>query len=51
MEAYLAETKAHLERKSECDDLYDYLGSLGALKCTEARLEWLRYVRKCLGNQ
>ncbi len=29
-------------------DLYDYLGSLGAMKLTEARLDWFCDVRKRL---
>lgn len=48
MENYLAETRAHLDETSKSDELYDYLGSLGAVKITEARLEWLRIVRKRL---
>ena len=48
MESYLAETKKHLDETSQTDELYDYLGSLGAVKITEARLEWLREVRKRL---
>ena len=48
MESYLAETKKHLEETSKTDELFDYLGSLGAVKITEARLEWLRVVRKRL---
>lgn len=48
MESYLADTKARLGQESEAEDLYDYLASLGAVKITEARLEWLRVVRKRL---
>ncbi len=48
MKSYLAETKKHLDQLSQPDELYDYLGSLGAVKITEARLEWLRLVRKRL---
>ena len=48
MESYLADTKAHLGQESKAEDLYDYLGSLGAVKITEARLDWLRIVRKRL---
>ena len=46
MAIYLSETKAHLDETSKTDELFDYLGSLGAVKITEARLEWLRIVRK-----
>ena len=45
VEGYLAKTREHLGMESEADDLYDYLGALGAMKITEARLEWLRAVR------
>lgn len=48
MEIYLAETKAHLDETSKTDELFDYLGSLGAVKITEARLEWLHVVQKRL---
>lgn len=44
--SYLLETRTYLESKSETDDLYDYLGSLGAMKVTAARLDWLGTVRK-----
>ncbi len=45
-ESYLSETKEHLEQKKKTGELFDYLGSLGAMKVTEARLDWLRVVRK-----
>jgi DNA-binding PadR family transcriptional regulator len=45
MENYLSETKSHLKSKSEEQSLYDYLGGLGAVKITAARLDWLREVR------
>jgi DNA-binding PadR family transcriptional regulator len=45
-EDYLAETKGHLDEVSKSSDLYNYLGSLGAMKVTKTRLEWLREVRK-----
>jgi len=45
MESFLLETRTYLESKLEKDDLYEYLGSLGATKVTEARLDWLRTVR------
>jgi hypothetical protein len=48
MESYLSETKDHLEQKKKTGELIDYLGSLGAMKVTEARLDWLRVVRKQL---
>lgn len=44
--SYLLETRTYLENKSETDDLYDYLGSLGAMKVTAARLDWLGTVRR-----
>ncbi len=47
-ESFLLETKDHLEQKKKTGDLFDYLGSLGAMKVTEARLDWLRVVRKQL---
>lgn len=46
MESFLSETQAHLESRSDNGDLDEYLGSLGAMKVTEARLDWLRIVRK-----
>ncbi len=46
MEDYLSETRTYLESKSETDDLYEYLGSLGATKVTAARLDWLYTVRE-----
>ena len=46
MENYLSETRAYLETKSKTDDLYEYLGSLGAMKVTAARLDWLCTVRE-----
>jgi len=45
MESFLLETRTYLKSKLEKDDLYEYLGSLGATKVTEARLDWLRTVR------
>jgi hypothetical protein len=50
MESYLSETKDHLEQKKKTGELIDYLGSLGAMKVTEARLDWLRVVRKQLSK-
>ena len=46
MESYLAETKDRLNRAEESGDTCDYLGSLGAMKVTKARLDWLRVVRR-----
>ena len=48
MEHYLDKTKDHLSSMSQTDDSYAYLGALGAVKITEARLGWLREVRKAL---
>jgi DNA-binding PadR family transcriptional regulator len=45
MENYLSETESHLKSESEKQSLYDYLGGLGAVKITAARLDWLRVVR------
>lgn len=45
VERYLRKTKDHLESVSGADDQYGYLGALGAVRITEARLEWLRVVR------
>lgn len=45
-ERFFAETKEHLAQKKKSGDLYDYLGSLGGMKVTEARLDWLRVVHK-----
>ncbi len=44
MEHYLSKTKDHLGNLTEDDDPYAYLGALGAVKITEARLQWLRDV-------
>jgi DNA-binding PadR family transcriptional regulator len=46
MEDYLAETRTRLQQAEQSGDIYDYLGSLGAVKVTEARLEWLRIAQK-----
>jgi len=48
MEHYLSETRAHLAQVSETDDVYDQLGALGAVKISEARLDWLKLVHKRL---
>jgi len=50
MEGHLAEIRADLDSKSEHDDLYDYLGALGAVRVAETRLDWLRVVRKRLSK-
>ena len=50
MEGHLAEITADLDSKSEHDDLYDYLGALGAVRVAETRLDWLRVVRKRLSK-
>jgi DNA-binding PadR family transcriptional regulator len=51
MEHYLSETRAHLDRASETDDIYDQLGALGAVKISEARLDWLRLVYERLSSR
>jgi len=48
MEHYLSTTKTHLSSLSQTDDGFAHLGALGAVKITEARLEWLREVHKAL---
>jgi DNA-binding PadR family transcriptional regulator len=48
LDCYLASTRTHLDEVSAVGDLYDYLGSLGAVRVTEARLGWLREVRRRL---
>ncbi len=48
MTSCLSEIEAHLDHGEESGDLCDCLGSLGALKITAARLEWLCVVRKKL---
>ena len=50
MEAHLSHGKTHLDGETETGDLYDYLGSMGAVKLAEARLEWLKMVRKRLSE-
>lgn len=47
---YLSETEVRLEQGKASGDVYDYLGSLGAMKVTAARLEWLCAVRKRLSK-
>ena len=42
MERYLSTTKTHLSGMPQTDDGYARLGALGAVKITEARLEWLK---------
>ena len=49
MENYLAKTKDHLAAMNEDDDRCAYLGSLGAVRIAEARLEWLREVADAFG--
>lgn len=48
MTLYLEQTRERLG--NEEDDLYDYLGALGATKVTLARIEWLQVVRQKLGG-
>ena len=50
MQAHHLETKAHLEKISERDDLFNYLGALGAVSITAARLDWLRLIEKRLAK-
>jgi DNA-binding PadR family transcriptional regulator len=44
-EVYLEETQTRLEQTPESEDLYGYLGALGATMVTRARLDWLKEVR------
>ena len=48
MEHHLSEARAHLDDVSEDSDLFGYLGSPGAMKVVEARLDWLKVVRNRL---
>jgi len=48
MEKHLSETRTHLDEVSESGDVYGYLGSLGAMKVVEARLDWLKVVQRRL---
>ena len=50
MESYLAETKLRMEKTDQEVDQFDYLGSLGAFRLTEARLDWLHTVRDSIGR-
>jgi DNA-binding PadR family transcriptional regulator len=50
VERHLEEVVARLERSPDDIDLFDHLGALGALHLTEARLEWLKRVRKRLAS-
>lgn len=50
LQDYCVETTAHLEGLDRSDDVYEYLGALGAVTITSARLEWLRQVRAQLSN-
>ena len=44
MDNYMADVTAHLKGKSKSEDLFDYLGSLGAERVTAARVDWLKTV-------
>ena len=46
MQHYLQQTRTHLEDQADKGDLYDYFGSLGAVRIAEARLDWLHHIRK-----
>ena len=50
MDSHLLEMTEHQDQVSETGDLYDFLGSLGAIKLAEARLEWLKDVRRRLSS-
>ena len=50
MENHYAETTQHLAQISESDDVFNYLGALGAVKITAARLDWLRELQKRLAK-
>lgn len=46
METLLAKANENLTLEAKVDDVYVFLGSLGALKVIETRLEWLKLVRQ-----
>ncbi|MBT8098521.1 MAG: PadR family transcriptional regulator [Gammaproteobacteria bacterium] len=48
---YLRETRQRLDARENPADLYDYLGALGAVKLTEARLDWLLTVQSTLVDE
>ena len=48
METYLASIIERHEQGKEIEDDFDRLGAMGAIMGTEARLEWLKVVRKQL---
>ncbi len=48
MQAYLKKTQVRLAESEIGDDRYDYYGAMGATRLTQARLEWLKAVRKSL---
>lgn len=50
-EEYLAVTNSRLEKAKNSRNRFDYLGSMGAVKVTEARLDWLRTVRAELARK
>ena len=50
MESSLAQSRTHLQRHPISENIFEFFGSLGATMSTEARLDWLRLVRKKLGN-
>ncbi len=51
LETYLAETETHLANIAGGEDRFGYLGALGAVTVTKARLDWLRTVREHLPDK
>ena len=50
MERFLGKTRNYLNTISRTDDIDAYFGALGAVRITEARLEWLQEVRNELSH-
>lgn len=48
MESFVEEARENLNSDAVAENLYTTLGSLGALKLNETRLEWLKQVREKL---
>jgi hypothetical protein len=51
LQRYLSLTEAHLHDELSGGNVYDYLGALGAVRITEARLGWLREIRHRLSGK
>jgi DNA-binding PadR family transcriptional regulator len=46
MELHMVEVRERLKQSPQDEDIFGHLGALGAQQVTEARLEWLRLVKK-----